>query len=385
MPRLVHRLPESRLHRPSGQARLRIAGREFWLGRFGSPEAQAEYDRLIGEYLSNGRKPPSTATPASVSTPSDVAPGEATVTVLVAEFWEWAQTHYRKADGTPTREADNFRAVLRRLRRRYGALPVTAFGPARLLELRGRLVADGLARRTVNAMVRRVRQAFRWGVSRELVPVEALSRLETLEPLQPGRGGRETSGSRGPVDWPLVEATLAALPPMIGAFVVVAFHTGARRGELARLTTGMIDRSGDVWVADLTEQKTAHKGKPRRVHIGPKAQAALTPWLRPDAPGEPVFSPLRVDARQPRRKGARLPGRHYSRSALDQALRRAVKRAGVEPWTLGQLRHAAAVRITDAAGLEAARQALGHSSAAMTRHYASGADAHALEVVRKVG
>jgi integrase len=385
MPRLVHRLPLPRLHRPSGQARLRIAGKEFWLGRFGSPEAQAAYDRLVGEYLANGRKPPATPPPATAPPPVDVAPGEATVTVLVAEFWDWAQAHYRKPDGTPTREADNFRPVLRRLRLGYGTLPVTAFGPARLLEFRDRLVAAGLARRTINAMVRRVRQVFRWGVSRELVPVEALSRLEALEPLQPGRGGRETSGSRGAVDWPLVEATLPALPPMLRAFVTVAFHTGARRGELARLTTGMLDRSKDVWVADLAEHKTAHKGKPRRLYIGPKAQAALTPWLLPDAPGEPVFSPLRVDARQARRKGKRLPGRYYSRAALDQALRRAVRRAGVEPWTLGQLRHSAAVRITDADNLEAARQALGHSTAAMTRHYASQSDAHAVDVLRRIG
>jgi hypothetical protein len=52
---------------------------------------------------------------------------------------------------------------------------------------------------------------------------------------------------------------------------------------------------------------------------------------------------------------------------------------------LGQLRHAAAVRITDAADLEAARQALGHSNAAMTRHYAAAANAGAVEAARKIG
>ena len=69
----------------------------------------------------------------------------------------------------------------------------------------------------------------------------------------------------------------------------------------------------------------------------------------------------------------------------DQALRRAVARAGVEPWTLGQLRHSAAVRIVETSSLEAARQALGHSDAAMTQHYAAEADAHAVQVLRLIG
>jgi integrase len=147
----------------------------------------------------------------------------------------------------------------------------------------------------------------------------------------------------------------------------------------------MIDRTGDVWTADLGDHKTAHKGKARRLLIGPRAREALTPWLLPDEPDEPIFSPRRVDDRQTRRQGKRLPGRFYCRSSLDQVLRRAVKRAGVDPWTLGQCRHSAAVRITDTADLEAARQTLGHSSAAMTRHYAAGADAHALDAVRRTG
>jgi integrase len=173
---------------------------------------------------------------------------------------------------------------------------------------------------------------------------------------------------------------------MLRALVAVAYHTGARRGELLRLTTGMIDRSGDVWTADLAEHKTAHAGqRPRRLYFGPNAQAAMAPWLLPDVPGEPIFSPRRADARQARRRGQRLPGRTYGRASLDQAIRRAVARAGVAPWTFGQLRHAAAVRITDAADLEAARQSLGHSTAAMTRHYAASAGARAVEAARMTG
>lgn len=424
MPRLIHRLPVPRLHRRSGKARLRIGGKEHWLGVFGSPEAQAEYDRLIEQHFaSQATVPPSphnqapdeaaTTDPcnaqrnqqnqrneAGLQWHPDAVSGAVTVTVLVAEFWKWAQVRYRKRDGTPTREAQNFVSVIRRLREKYGVLPVEEFGPARLLELRDAWVRGDLgtgdrrrrkrrqtdlARDTINGAVRRVRQVFRWGVSRELVSRDLLARLETLEPLGEGQGGRETPGTRGAVEWPLVEKTLPALPPLLRAFVTVAFHSGARPSELARLTTAMIDRTEDIWIADLSEHKTAHKGKRRRLFFGPSSIAALTPWLLPAQPDEPIFSPRRVDDRQAKRQGKRPPGRTYGRSSLDQALRRAIDRAGVESWSLGQLRHSAAVRMTDAIDLEASRQALGHSSAAMTRHYAAGASAAAVEAARLVG
>jgi hypothetical protein len=37
------------LHQTTGQARVRIDGRDHLLGRFGTPDAQAQYDTLITE------------------------------------------------------------------------------------------------------------------------------------------------------------------------------------------------------------------------------------------------------------------------------------------------------------------------------------------------
>jgi len=44
-------LPKLQRHKGSGQARVHIAGRDFWLGKWGSPAARMAYDRLIAEYL----------------------------------------------------------------------------------------------------------------------------------------------------------------------------------------------------------------------------------------------------------------------------------------------------------------------------------------------
>jgi integrase len=401
MPRLIHRLPQIRLHTPSGRARVRINGQDFWLGRFGSLEAQQKYDRLIAEYLANGRRIPEVPSPEvpdagknptfqlpvpiRETAPTSLPVKTITITTLIARFTEWADSHYRHPDGTPTREAENFKHVTRPLRKMFGTLPVADFGPIRLIAFRERLIKEQLARRTINAMVRRLRQVFKWGVSREIVPIDIFSRLQTVESLQPNRGGRETSGTRGSVPWEVVQKTLEHLPPLISSLVLVAFHSGARVGELAKLTTRMIDMTTDPWIATIDQHKTSHKGRSRRIYFGPSAQAALQPFLLENQPDEPIFSPLRVDERQQKRQGKRLPGRVYGRSSLQQALKRAIDRAGVEHWSLGMLRHSAAVRITDEYDLETARQVLGHATVSMSSHYAQESDSAAKKAAKKIG
>ena len=48
-------VPSLQHHKASGRARVWIKGRDYWLGKWGSPEAQLAYNRLIGEYLATGR------------------------------------------------------------------------------------------------------------------------------------------------------------------------------------------------------------------------------------------------------------------------------------------------------------------------------------------
>jgi integrase len=171
------------------------------------------------------------------------------------------------------------------------------------------------------------------------------------------------------------------------SFVTVLYHTGCRVGELRVLTTGMIDRSQEIWVANLSQHKNAHKGKSRCLLFGPKAQAALQDFLLDDQPDEPIFSPLRVDDRQPKRKGkGRLPGKSYTRYSLAQVLRRAIDRGKIEPkWTMAQLRHSAACRVLESFDIETTRQILGHATVKMSRHYAQDSDSAAREAAKKIG
>jgi len=70
------RLPEVRLHKRSGNGRVFINGREYWVGPFGSPEAKARYEEPIVEHGHLAASAPATQVAAEpvVSEPVAVAP-----------------------------------------------------------------------------------------------------------------------------------------------------------------------------------------------------------------------------------------------------------------------------------------------------------------------
>ncbi|RLT11619.1 MAG: hypothetical protein DWI21_02370, partial [Planctomycetota bacterium] len=52
MPRQKNAIPSYLLHKKSGQARVRIAGRDHLLGRYGSDESRIRYGELIAKFAS---------------------------------------------------------------------------------------------------------------------------------------------------------------------------------------------------------------------------------------------------------------------------------------------------------------------------------------------
>jgi len=74
VPSLVH-------HKPSNRARVRINGRDCWLSKWGSPESQLAYERLIAEYIANGRVVPPQPQQAVPGTDIDVRHSQAGITV----------------------------------------------------------------------------------------------------------------------------------------------------------------------------------------------------------------------------------------------------------------------------------------------------------------
>ena len=154
--------PKYRKHKRSGQAVVTLDGKDFYLGPHGTKASKLEYDRLIGEWLANGRTLP--------TGPGDVM----TVAKLAAAYWKFAKTYYVK-NGKPTDEQACLKVALRHLKTLYGTVPVTEFGPLSLMALQDRMIAKGNSRSYINFQIGRIKRAFRWGVARELVPVEVLS------------------------------------------------------------------------------------------------------------------------------------------------------------------------------------------------------------------
>lgn len=85
-------LPSYRLHKPSGQAVVTLNAKDFYLGPWQSPESAAAYDKLIAEWVTNGRQ-----------LPTVVACGALSVAELLVAYLTFAKDYY-SCDGKPTSE-----------------------------------------------------------------------------------------------------------------------------------------------------------------------------------------------------------------------------------------------------------------------------------------
>jgi hypothetical protein len=97
-------------HKPSNCARVRLGGRDVWLGTWGTPEAEERYRRVVAEWLAHRRLPPSTGSPPHARLP---------VKQLILEYWRHAKSYYYK-NGKPTSQLVMLKGVLRLLREHYG-------------------------------------------------------------------------------------------------------------------------------------------------------------------------------------------------------------------------------------------------------------------------
>src|SRR4051812_25929803 len=117
MPR--RRIPSYRCFKPKNLGLVVIEGKQHYLGRYGTPESLAEYNRLIQEWLTRlGNSAESRGEPASPTCTDDP-----TVNELIVAFWSHAEHHYRAPDGRPTGEQDNFKLALRPIKQLYGDAP----------------------------------------------------------------------------------------------------------------------------------------------------------------------------------------------------------------------------------------------------------------------
>lgn len=276
------RTPSLRRHKPSGQAVVILNGTDHYLGQRKAPPAVREaYDRLIAEWLANGRRLPSVA--------GGAAP---TVAELIALFWKHVETYYRREDGTQTSEVYEYKGALRTVNHLYGSLPAAEFSPLKLKAVR-QLMLDGythpkygpqiaLSRGVINQRVRRIVCMFKWAVAKELVAADVHQALKSVSGIQRGRTEARETDSVKPVPDAIVDATLPHVLPPVRAMIRVQRLAGMRPGEVCVMRGCDIDITGDVWLFRPHHHKTKHRSKERVVAIGPKGQAVIKPFLKLD-------------------------------------------------------------------------------------------------------
>ena len=397
MPRQKNAIPSYLLHKVSGrepQARVRIAGKEFLLGRYGSDESRIRYGELIAKFASGVPVDPFAAGSnrgTNRGTDSD-DPGPSIAELIVA-FLSHVEQHYVK-NGEPTTEQWLIRAAMKPLRALYEMTPARDFGPLALKTVRAKLVESGIVRNSVNASIGRIRRMFRFGVANEIVPVEVLTRLEAVSPLLAGRTEARDLPPRHAVDQADIDAVREHVSPLVRDLMDVQVLTGSRSGELLALTTAMLDRTGSVWKAALADHKCQHHGQSRTLHFGPKAQLVLAKYLSAD-PNKPLLK-MTVTAycRAITRGCERAFGmpdnlRNISKklSAAEQAecRRHAAEWRAAHCWSPHWLRHTAATRIREQLGIENVQSLLGHSTAEMSRHYSAKMDSLATSTAAACG
>jgi hypothetical protein len=297
------------------------------LGPWDSKQSRDEYARVLS-LLNADQKLPVTPTPPPVATLS--------VAELCLAYWRHAEAYYVK-NGQPTSEQHVIRVPLRYVRQLFGNSPAKDFGPSALKQVRQKLIdhpitrkvkardpetgkvqwerkllQKGLARRTVNKLIARVKRMFGWAVAEELLPASVHDALLRVEGLRRSKGQRREKPRVKPVAADMVKATLPYLPPIVRAMVEVP----------ALALAGEVDQPAPVGTGLLR----GHRGRDR-------AQAARG---LPALLSAPLASRLRC--------GPNAPGHRFSRRLVACLLSEITAKNGSRPAKPGRPRTSDEVR-----------------------------------------
>ena len=415
--------PKYCLHKPSGRGYVELGGKQRYLpGKHGSKESVQEYEKLVGEYLANGRKLPSESQPTLPNVSGVMKCRE-----LALKFLDWSKFRYDEKGHSHCWAAMFF------LTKYFGDLPVDDFIPVSLEYLQERMAAEmavspgekgkrpegGYARLTINRHIAIIKRAFRRGVANRWVnPVThyALQSVETLKKGQRVAGIVPPEHQKvPPVDIDDFKKTLPSIKSnVVRDMARVQLLCGMRPQDVCNMRLCDIDRRprpDGMWKYTPYTHKTAHRDKVLEKAINPQAQAILVSYLlaNEDSPEAFLFSPKEsmqqqsIDRRKNRKtlnkKGdiqpsqrnrrkenrKREPGDRYLVSSYYHAIVSACDRAGVPRWYPNQLRHTAGTVAKNLCGTESAQVFLGHEHLSTTEIYAEKNFDEAAGVALKVG
>jgi integrase len=411
----------------SGQARIKIKGRPYYLGVFESPESWAEYRRLMTRWEKGLAPDPRKKGGASL------------VKEILAAYTLHAERYYcDQASGEPTKQLGRVLTALGFVRELFGERPVDEFDQIALEEVRDEIVSQGYYRKSVNSFIGCIRRAWKWGAKKKLIPEGHFANLRLLEDLPIGRTSAPESQPVKPVPIQDVLQTLPFLLPPVAAMVRLQMLTGMRPGEVLIMRPMDLERDGDVWLyrpgSDLLygRHKNAWRGMHRVITLGPQCLEIIRPFLVDRPAVAYLFSPrealaakhaalrarrrTKVQPSQQKRAAERLARQfrqptvrdHYSNESYPRAVSRAVDlinkiracddcmakepqtrcaacRAELPHWHPNQLRHLVSTEVRKKYGPDAARAMLGQKSLKAAEIYAELDLEKVAEIMRQSG
>lgn len=296
-----------------------------------------------------------------------------TIQELTERYLTHAEEYYRTNPG----EIWHLRAcVAAVLKTADGDAHPDSFSPALLKRIRESLVAGGwelpsgelarpLCRTYCNAQIRRIIRIWKFGCEEGIVNPNTIVALTCVTALKKGRSAcKEGKGKVLPVSDDQVEKILPYLGTILQDMVQLQMVTGMRSGEICKMRPCDLRMHNDLWIYTPISHKGSYIDKSKIVVLGPKAIEIVR-----------------------RNLGLSMEDRlfHYSTASYRTAIYRACDRAGIPHWHPHMCRHAAATKVREEFGLEAAQVMMGHATLNQAEVYAEKSLKLASEVARRIG
>ena len=391
-----------RHHKASGLAAVTVLGVPHYLGPWRNKRAvKAAYEELKSEYLTSGYTEKIKPTAK-----------ELTTKMLLLQY----QRNEERLNTSPSEWAD-IKLVCNAFIKVNGKILVDELGLEHfeffLIQLiEGKLTRKKPTRGYIIEMLVRLMRVFNWAVAADRFSGEKLHKISKgLQARRKQSKFGEPSKRVEPVSDEVVSATMPFLPPVVQDMVKLHALLGCRPSELCMLRSSMVNRTGEVWYAELTEHKNAARGKRRTLHFAGKAKVIVEKYLREN--DDYLFSPIASESirlagrkSKPRRNRGNSPGVHYTKDSYARAIVRACDKAFPPPeglseteveqwrkshrWSPNRLRHSVASKLIAAQGIEHAAAMLGHASTKTTERYTRSAseqltEQRAIEAARLLG
>ena len=316
------------------------AGRIYWLGqtrdlpgKYRSAESLAEYHRLCEIVRETGELPPLD----TLDKP-----------LLIKDLCKRYHHYLKEKHGKSSNEPVFISYALKAIKKSFGNLPVSEFGPAQLRAVRAELIAAGFVRRTCNKRAQQLIKMFRWAVSEDLANPDQWQRLQAVEPVAKGQFGAIDNPRKRPVGDDIFHATLQHASPKVAAALKVLALTGMRTGELLQMRPQDVDMTGEHWIYRPQSHKTQNKTGDTLIAI-PSAAVAILTGNMPKQFSDRWFP-------------------HCS-SWLRLAVKRVCDLNNIDNWHPHQLRHRFVTKVSNAIDGKAAQTLARHHDPKMTDHY----------------